>query len=307
MILVVSHGQDAHVPFVTRRLDERGAAWTLLDTDAYPTVTRIADGPSGAVLTIAEQPLKLASVRSVWWRRPRPPQIRDREDEAVSAWAQRQAFAAMDSALSATQAVWVNHPRCNRSAEDKPANLRRAVALGLDVPDWCVTNDSRCALAFRARHDEIIVKAVESAHVGPGRALWTKRVTDDGWLERIGPEPYLLQRFVDKIRDVRVTIVGDDVFAVAIGSQADPATAVDLRAAGRLDELDHDVEALPESVSRRLLELARALDLRFAAIDLAVDGDGRYWFLELNPNGQWAWLQQRTGVPIAEAIARALG
>lgn len=119
MILVVSHGQDVHVPFVTSRLDERGVAWTLLDTDAYPTATRITDGPTGAVLTIAEQSVELAGVSAVWWRRPRPPQIRGRGDETVTAWAQRQAFVAMASALNATRAVWVNHPRCNRRAEDK--------------------------------------------------------------------------------------------------------------------------------------------------------------------------------------------
>jgi glutathione synthase/RimK-type ligase-like ATP-grasp enzyme len=211
----------------------------------------------------------------------------------------------MDSALNAIGARWVNHPRCNRRAEDKPANLRRAAALGLDTPDWLVTNDPEEAQAFAARHEAIVGKAVESAYVGTGRALWTRRIDDRSWLERIGPEPYLLQRFIDKKNDVRVTIVGDDHFAVAIDSQATAASSIDLRA-GRLTDLRHRQIKLPDEISSRIHELTAELGLRFAAIDLVVDADDRHWFLELNPNGQWAWLEECAQVPIADAIVGVL-
>jgi glutathione synthase/RimK-type ligase-like ATP-grasp enzyme len=68
------------------------------------------------------------------------------------------------------------------------------------------------------------------------------------------------------------------------------------------------VTALPPEVDKRLVELVRGLGLRFAAVDFVVDEteqDG-YVLVDINPNGQWAWLQEATGLPIAAAIAEEL-
>jgi glutathione synthase/RimK-type ligase-like ATP-grasp enzyme len=63
---------------------------------------------------------------------------------------------------------------------------------------------------------------------------------------------------------------------------------------------------LPETVVAACIEVTAALGLRFSAIDLIQDRDGAYWFLEANPNGQWAWIENRTGLPIARAIVDEL-
>jgi glutathione synthase/RimK-type ligase-like ATP-grasp enzyme len=63
---------------------------------------------------------------------------------------------------------------------------------------------------------------------------------------------------------------------------------------------------LPVDVASACISVTRDLGLRFAAIDLIEDPDGRFWFLEANPNGQWAWIEQRTGAPVSAAIVDAL-
>lgn len=304
MILVVSHAGDGHLAPVGARLDQAGTPWMLLDTDEYPDRMTIADGPSGCALYADGRCVALSEVTAVWWRRPQPPVISGRPVD-IARWSERQAFAALDSALSAIDGLWVNHPRCNRRAEDKQANLRRAGVLGLHVPDWCVTNDPAAARAFAREQEAIVVKAVESAYVARDRSMWTRRLEDFAWLDRIGPEPYLLQRFIDKTEDLRAVVVGDEVFAVGIESQATSRTSVDMRA-GDLRELRHRAVELPADVHCSLLALCASLELRFAAIDLARDHEGRYWFLEANPNGQWAWLEELAGVPIADALVRLL-
>jgi glutathione synthase/RimK-type ligase-like ATP-grasp enzyme len=115
----------------------------------------------------------------------------------------------------------------------------------------------------------------------------------------------MLQRFIDKVEDVRVVVVAGEVFAVAIDSQSDVRSLVDMRA-GDLAELPHQRVELPDDVHAGVIGLTAALDLRFAALDFAVDRDGQFWFLELNPNGQWAWLEEKVGVPIGATIAKAL-
>ncbi len=115
----------------------------------------------------------------------------------------------------------------------------------------------------------------------------------------------ILQREISKASDLRVTVVGDDVFAVSIDSQTQTETEVDWRKGDGL-QLGHAITQLPDEIASRCVELVRAMDLRFGAIDLIEDREGRYWFLEINPNGQWAWLETRTGAPIASAIVDEL-
>jgi glutathione synthase/RimK-type ligase-like ATP-grasp enzyme len=304
VILVVSHAADAHLPFITQHLAE-GSAWCVLDTDLYPSSITITDGPAGGVLRLPDdRQVRIRDVTGVVWRRPRPPVITGRAP-SVAAWAERQSFAALDSLLLGIDATWINHPWANRAAEDKPANLRRAVAYHLAVPDWTVTNDPDQAQTFAASAGHIIVKPVRDARVDEQQLFWTRRIEDPELLTAVGPEPYLLQRFIDKVEDVRVVVVAGEVFAVAIDSQSDVRSLVDMRA-GDLAELPHQRVELPDDVHAGVIGLTAALDLRFAALDFAVDRDGQFWFLELNPNGQWAWLEEKVGVPIGATIAKAL-
>ncbi|MDQ3698554.1 MAG: hypothetical protein M3373_11110 [Gemmatimonadota bacterium] len=63
---------------------------------------------------------------------------------------------------------------------------------------------------------------------------------------------------------------------------------------------------LPEKVEALCVELLTELNLCFGAIDIVRAPDGEYVFLEINPNGQWAWVEERTGLPISDAIADLL-
>jgi D-alanine-D-alanine ligase-like ATP-grasp enzyme len=66
---------------------------------------------------------------------------------------------------------------------------------------------------------------------------------------------------------------------------------------------DHD---LPASIAEQCVRLTQSFNLRFSAIDLVLDVEGEYWFLEMNPNGQWAWVESRVGLPISETIVDEL-
>lgn len=72
------------------------------------------------------------------------------------------------------------------------------------------------------------------------------------------------------------------------------------------DSLRYEATDVPEAVRRGVLALMGALGLRFGALDFLVDLQGTHHFLEVNPNGQWGWIEVATGMPIAAAIADAL-
>ena len=77
---------------------------------------------------------------------------------------------------------------------------------------------------------------------------------------------------------------------------------IDWRLADQRDFRSHD---LPVDQQEACRDLIQRLGLWFGAIDLAVNGDG-YWFLELNQNGEWGWLQATVGLPIVDAIVEEL-
>jgi glutathione synthase/RimK-type ligase-like ATP-grasp enzyme len=114
--------------------------------------------------------------------------------------------------------------------------------------------------------------------------------------------PAMYQRLVEKEFELRVTVVGDQLFTCRIDSQGTQDGTIDWRhavASGvRLEPVELDAQ-----VARRCLDLTRRLRLQFAGIDLIVTPDGDIVFLELNAAGTWAWVQRATGLPIAAALA----
>src|SRR5690606_24038940 len=107
----------------------------------------------------------------------------------------------------------------------------------------------------------------------------------------------------EKGYEVRATVVDDAVLAARIDSRPGEAL-VDWRSDP--GSVRYSRTALPDDVVDRLCQLVNALRLRFAAVDLIVDPHGQVWFLEANPNGQWAWIEDATGLPITAAITDAL-
>jgi glutathione synthase/RimK-type ligase-like ATP-grasp enzyme len=207
---------------------------------------------------------------------------------------------------------WVNHPSRIADAEYKPVQLVAAARAGLRVPATVVTNDVSSARDFATGvGGPVVYKTLASPAVPDGDRLGLIYTTgvdrdrlDD---ERIGLTAHLFQRRMAKRRDVRVTIVGDRVFAVDIRVQGSPRAMLDWRA----DYAAHryEVTELPPDVEKRLVEMVHGLGLRFAAVDFVVDAEDQnegYVLVDVNPNGQWGWLQETTGLPVAAAVADEL-
>jgi len=109
---------------------------------------------------------------------------------------------------------------------------------------------------------------------------------------------------VNKQYEVRLTVVDERFFAARIDAGSD-AARIDWRR--DYDSLSYEViSELPADVCAGVRRLMRSFGLRFAAMDFIVDPAGTRHFLDLNPNGQWAWIEDATGLPITAALADAL-
>lgn len=311
MLLIVTERGDLTADWLILELDRREAPFVRFNTEDYPLRAGLAWTPEGSTLKLKGRTHALNAFTAVWYRRPVAPQLPPGLGEERALWVGREAREALLGAWRTLDALWVNHPDRNRTAESKPEQLRTATAMGFEVPASLVTNQAARVRAFMADHPQDVVckplwdGRVPDAH-GREQLFFTTRVDrNDLDLNALGPEPYLFQELVPKRYDVRVTVIGGKAFAASIDSQAGERSRTDWRR-GRPGALEHHIEDLPDEVAERCTGLCRHYGLQFGAIDLARRTDGGYSFFEVNPNGQWAWVEQRTGLPLRARLADLL-
>lgn len=310
MLVLVTHRDDLTADWLVVELRRREAPFVRVNTEDYPTRCTLCWAPPEAWLRVGERRLLASEVDAVWWRRPLAPQLPEDLPPREALWAAGEAQAAIEGFWRSVDAHWVNPPLANAAADCKPEQLRRASAFGFDVPASLVSNDGDVARAFAGAHERVICKTLREGAVPVGvrrEAFYTELLNaeDLAALSHLGPEPYLFQELVEKRYDIRVTVIGEQVFACRIESQDHEQARTDWRKADA-EALAHTVEELPVEISSRCVALARSYDLRFAAIDLARRSDGGYTFFELNPNGQWAWIEQLTGLRLRSALVEEL-
>ncbi|MFJ8473124.1 hypothetical protein [Kitasatospora sp. NPDC094011] len=134
---------------------------------------------------------------------------------------------------------------------------------------------------------------------GQPHAVWVREVSGSELTAAIGACPHMFQAKAPKAFDVRVTAVGDRTFGVRIDSP-------DLDWRRRQDRMTCTRIDVPEPVTRSIDAFLHQLRLVYGAFDFAVTLSGDWYFLECNPNGQWAWQSAETTKAIAHAIADQL-
>jgi hypothetical protein len=311
MILIATNSRDVTVDLIVLELQRRGAPYFRLNTEhANQLAWSLPNGdPRSLVIKSDATSIRLSEVVGAYYRRPLPPVPALGLLASVSEYVSAEWGSILRTLWNALEGRWLNSPYAIQRAEDKPRQLSAAAARGLAVPPTLVTNDLATALEFVGGGDTIakpLRKGLLEDRDGPGRVMFTSRLTaQDLDHESVRQAPVIFQREIAKRSDIRVTVVDDRVFATTILSQGHNETEVDWRRGGRLD-LPHRQFELPKAIAAACVEVTRDLGLRYSAIDLVEDRAGDFWFLEANPNGQWGWIEMRTGHPIASAIVDAM-
>lgn len=309
MILLLTNRHDVTTDFVVAALRRRGSPYVRMNTEDLLRSWRVTWKTSGwHAVDGRGRTLQSRDVAGCYYRRPRAPHPVDGTAQSAGSFATREGGALLRGLLADTTATWVSEPRAIEAAEDKLLQLRTAKGLGFTIPRTVVTNVPDEARAFVLSVDAAIVKPLSSGNLcdEPPQLAYTTELRRDQDLDDVELAPHLIQEGVQKLADLRVTVVGDRTFACRIASQAHRSTSLDWRrAVNEGIDLDHTLVELPASVEAMCVSLVRTLGLRFGAIDFAETREG-VTFLEINPNGQWAWIEQRTGAPVADALADAL-
>jgi ATP-grasp ribosomal peptide maturase len=312
-ILVLTHDDDPTADVVLQELNRRGTAFVRCDPGNFPSsltltaVLHVRNASWDGSLSGAPREIDLGSVRAVYYRRPSdfhtPPGLTRSEETFVAS----QARHGLPGVLAGLPGVtWLNHPAAMADARVKPYQLAVASRCGLRIPATLITNDPAAVHSFAVGvGGRIVTKSLATMvtvddELGSG-VLFTVEVDQEDWNSPgIAATAHLFQELVDGI-DVRVTVVGQQIFATEIHPVWSDGP-VDIRA--HHEDVSYKVVDVPIDLRNSVFDLMKRLDLMYAALDFRIGIDG-WVFLEANPNGQWAFVPQLRD-PIARAIADTL-
>lgn len=302
-VLIISNKFDFSTDLVTHQLNVLKVEYLRINRDQFddyiielnPLEPRMSIVIDDIEFIIDEDHLK-----SIFFRAPTF--LRDIFQKEATAEEQlfRTQWAAFIRALTVFEnAVWVNNPVDTYKAEIKALQLKYAKEVGLLTPSTIITNATK-----KTSGAVLAIKSIDTAIVSTGDReafVYTSIVEGDNLQDAKYTSPFFIQKALTPKVDVRLTIVGAEILAVYIhGGDGIPG---DWRNFGK--ELSYEVFELPLDIKMKCLNFTAKFNLKYAAIDLVLY-DSNYYFIEVNPTGEWAWLQNNTGIDIGLAIANFL-
>lgn len=258
-----------------------------------------ANGCTG-LLRNAQGEVRLQDVSAVYTRMMDEQLLPELRLEAPNSVARQRAQAAtlgLTNWMEVASARVVNRASCMASNDSKPFQSQLIRSYGFSLPETLISNDAQEVLDFRAQHGRVIFKSISSC-----RSI-VRELRDDDLprLTQLRACPVQFQQRLEG-RDVRVHVVGSEVFATAADSSAaDYRYAAHDGAAARLSPFELDDE-----LAQRCLRLSAGLGLLFSGIDLKLAPDGRAYCFEVNCCPGYSYFEGNTGQPISRALARLL-
>lgn len=317
-ILIITHSKDNEsIPRVMKAIADRGETVFRFDTDRFPTeiLLDIYYGENERLILVDnDRKLDLGDVSAVWYRRiaigARIPTIMDRQMRRASVQESRVTIQGM---IASIRGFHLDPVPQIRRAENKQLQIQVARELGLETPRTLTTNNPQAVQQFAGECPQgMVTKMLSSFAIydeeGQEQVVFTNPVTPDDLesLEGLHFCPMTFQEKIEKKLELRTIVVGRRAFTAAVDSQALEKSRHDWRRQGiaLLDAWTH--YDLPADVEGKLLALMAEFGLNYGAIDLILTPGDRHVFLEVNPVGEFFWLERCPGLPISDAIADLL-
>ncbi len=209
--------------------------------------------------------------------------------------------------LCLSKAKWINPMFSTHIAERKIFQLNQANKLGLKTPDSIITNNPILADKFLQKHDKSIIKPISNGLQIVNEniySIYTSEIEKDFFRSyenfNLFETPVFLQERIENESDIRVVVINENVFAIRI--QKNDPLEVDWRKPEVIKTYDNI--RLPNELSNLLIKLNKSFGLIYSAIDLIKKPDGQYIFLEINPVGEWVWLESELKLNISETLIK---
>jgi glutathione synthase/RimK-type ligase-like ATP-grasp enzyme len=312
-VLIVTNDHDEHADAVIHELHKRNVAVFRFHPEDFPHSCSVSidiqDGRIQGELRNADHRVAFDEICAAWYRRSKNLYMgaTNRTSERLDDYVKAQSTATVVAVCAGLQTLWVSHPFKLRRGEVKALQLAEASRAGLKVPRTLISNDPAQATTFvdALGSTACAIKPLIAIGVTDEqgyRLPLTTTLPPGHSLESMTLAPTMLQPYVDKAFELRCVVIGEEIFCAKLDSQADEQTRVDWRGG----DPEHEVFKLPEEVEASIRRLMGRFELNFASLDMIVTPENEFVFLELNPNGQWLWLEYELGLPLVASMADLL-
>jgi glutathione synthase/RimK-type ligase-like ATP-grasp enzyme len=317
-VLIITNDHDEHASAVIDELHKRDVPVFRFHPEEFPHACSISmeleDGRIEGEIRNADRRVAFSDICAAWYRRSRnlfgePPSM---TSERLDQYVRAQSNATLTALCHSLQTLWVSHPYSLRRAEIKVLQLAYASKAGLNTPRTLMCNDPARAAAFVGAlgETECAIKPLIAMGVTDEqgyRLPLTTTLPAGHALDSVSLAPNMFQPYIDKAFELRCVVIGDGIFCAKIDSQASETSRKDWRAGDwQGAELEQEVFLLPDHVQAAIHRLMNSFGINFASIDMIVTPSGEFVFLELNPNGQWLWLEIDLGMPLVASMADLL-
>lgn len=321
-VLIITHTNEDNdcVETVTRSLDKLGAEVVRLNVDRYPTEYLLAsqykNGRWEVLLDNGNDLYCLNDFAAIWNRRLLNFGAclnKEVSNEYIKGCytESRKTFWGMLTHLE-SDVFFMNGINILDIASNKEAQLRVASDLAIQVPQTCITNNPRIAKEFIESYPNGVVSKLQhnfkTYEDGEEGTVFTNEVTDKD-LERLESLRYCPMQFQEKIEkklELRIIIVGNKCYSFALDSQSHEEGKVDWRKVGAKTLTDWKWCEIPRELEEKLIQYQQYFYMNYGAADFILTPEGEYVFLEVNPGGEFFWLDRILNFEISDQIAKVL-
>lgn len=243
---------------------------------------------------------KLSTLDAIYYRKPSLPNLSDVFEEKFHSYAHKEIFSLIEGVVESFNGRCLTKPSILRVGNNKIVQCLMARKVGFKMPASRITNSKKLIKAEKTQFN--IVKPISIGTIYRNNSqltVQTNIVNDYFPMDTLEYCPAYFQDFINKDYDLRITFVGDEFFPVKINS----SDRVDWRR--KNNNVTYEIYSPPNILISQCKDMLSILNLEFGCFDFVVK-DGEYFFLEVNANGQWGWLEQELGVDISGAILKHL-
>jgi hypothetical protein len=286
-IIALAHPQDDHAAPVVWALAQAGcqaACWSGVSWGEQEQASLLLDQEQGQPPAMTLGPHKLERSDVVWHRQPPEQPAAKVEARALAG---RVFFDCLAYMLEALPVRCINSYSASCLVRNKGVQLYLARRAGLKVPATLLSNSPPAVRRFFDQNpDNAICKAFAS-HVWQQQGSNEVMITET--FEVFTYAPAIYQQRVVKQADIRMVLMGEQTYSYALRT---PGNALDWRHPAAFKDARVEMVPTPCDVQSGILRFARETGVCFGSVDFAVDRDGNWWFLEINEQGQFLWLDQ---------------
>ncbi len=304
-ILIISNLHDYSTDHVIYQLQKKNIKYLRLNRDQFNEyelfINPLNNIIFGKTINI-EFEISKEQLKSIYFRAPIYLRSHQRKNLKLEENISRdQWISFLRSLMIFEDVIWINHPKFTFLSENKPYQLKIANEIGFNTPKTIISNEIPPKIS-----DLIVVKTLEPVifDIGDKESfVYTNIIKfEELYNYNLTSTPIIIQEAIIPKIDVRVTVIGNNVYPVTIKKNGSGVNE-DWRIIK--NDLNYELIKLPKSVEEKCIQLLKKLNLYFGCIDLVLK-DNKYYFIEINPTGEWDWLMYNLNLDIDVKISDSL-